>query len=333
MPFTVEAWNRATTWLGEHEREYWSRTSANPYETKGDIGSAIDRLIDCGRPHAAIGCLDKTLHDKQPLDRSRSVKALLAATSSTEPSYAMDEFHMIEIIKALQGDPNTDREELFRVEWAYLPVLNHYHDATPRTLESRLASDPAFFCELIRLLYRSRKGGKSGREPSERDKSIAKNAWTLLNQWCTPPGTRPDGSFSPELLAQWLEQAKQTCAESGHLEVALRHIGQVFIHCPPDPDGLWIHRAAADALNDKCAEEMRNGFHMAIFNSRGVQFVDPTGKPERELAEHYRQRAEDIENAGYQRLAVTLRSLAESYDREAERTIAEHSGPDADCAL
>ena len=69
---------------------------------------------------------------------------------------------------------------------------------------------------------------------------------------------------------------------------------------------------------------MRRGFRMEAFNSRGVHTVDPTGKPERELAEKYRQKAEDVENAGYQRLAATLRSLAKSYDRDAEQIIAEH---------
>lgn len=87
---------------------------------------------------------------------------------------------------------------------------------------------------------------------------------------------------------------------------------------------LWINHSVADALNARDAEDMRRGFRTGIFNSRGVHWVDPTGKPERELAEQYRRKAEDVENAGYQRLAVTLRGLSESYEREAERIVAEH---------
>jgi hypothetical protein len=330
LPFTEETWSRSTAWLGESEGEYWKRTTANAYQAICDLGEAIDKLIEYGRPHAAINCLDRMLHDKQPLDKSRSVKALLAAVSSAEPSYAMDAHHVVEIIKALQDDPGTDPEDLFRVEWAYLLVLDRYHGASPKLLENRLASDPAFFCDVIRLIYRSKKGDKSEKEPSEQDRSTATNAWRLLREWRTPPGTQPDGAFLGEQFKQWLEYTKEACAESGHLEVALAHVGQVLIHCPPDPDGLWIHRAAADVLNGKNAEEMRKGFRIAVFNSRGVHTVDPTGKPERELAEQYRQKAEDIENAGYQRLAVTLRSLAESYDRDADRIITEHNGSDID---
>ena len=323
LPFTEEAWNRATAWLEEFEKEYWSRSRANLHHTDGDIGTAIDKLIEYGRPHAAINCLHRILHDKHSLDKSRSVKALLAAVSSAEPSYSMDTYHIIEIIKALQDDSDTDPEDIFLVEWAYLPLLDSDHSVSPKLLENRLASDPAFFCEVIRFIYRSNKEDKSDKEPSEQDKSIAINAWRLLHEWRTPPGMQHDGVFSQEQFTQWLEQTKEMCAESGHLKVALLHIGQVLIYCPPDSQGLWIDQNAADALDGKDAEEMRNGFRTEVFNSRGVYTVDPTGKPERELAEQYRQKADEVENAGYQRFAVTLRSLAKSYDRDADQIINE----------
>ena len=142
--------------------------------------------------------------------------------------------------------------------------------------------------------------------------------------------TKPDGEFSKEQLIKWLASTKASCIESGHLEVALSHVGNVLIHCPPDPDGIWIHRAAAEALNTRDAEEMRNGFRTAIFNSRGVHWVDPSGKPELELSEKYRQQADDVENAGCQRLAPTLRELASSYASEARGIIDEHKQEEGD---
>lgn len=324
LPFTAETWRRASALLGDSEAEYWSRASINPYQADHNLEVAIDKLIKHGRPNAAINCLNKIFHDKQPLDKTRTVQALLAAISSTEPSYSMDTYHVVEVIKALQDDPNTNPDDLFRVEWAYLPLLDKHQDTSPKLLENRLASDSGFFCEVIRLVYRSKKEAKSAKESSEQEKAIATNAWRLLHEWRTPPGIQPDGIFSGDQFKQWLEDTKKACSESGHLEVALTHVGNVLIYCPPDPDGLWINRVAAEALNGKDAEEMRNGFRLEIFNSRGVHWVDPTGKPERELAAKYRQQAEDVENTGYQRLAATLRGLAESYDRDAERIIAEH---------
>ena len=330
LPFTKEAWTRAPEWLGKDEIEYWSRARVIPYQTDGDFKDAIDKLIEYKRPYAAIDCLNRALHAKQPLDRARSVKALLSGLSSVEPSYSMDIYNTVEIIKALQKDPDTDPDDLFRVEWTYLPLLEQNQGATPKLLENRLATDPGFFCKVIRLIYRSKKKEKPDKEPSERDKQIATNAWRLLHDWKTPPGTQADGSFSGEQFLQWFMKTVEACAESGHLEVALTHIGQVLFYCPADPEGLWIDKTAADVLNGKDAERMRNGFRTEAFNSRGVHWVDPTGKPERELAEQCKKKAEDIENAGYQRFAVTLRGLSESYNRDAERIIAEHNAPNID---
>ena len=101
-------------------------------------------------------------------------------------------------------------------------------------------------------------------------------------------------------------------------------IGEVLIHYTPDPDGFWIHKALAEALNAEDAKKMLNGFSIGIFNSRGVHCVDPTCKPEKELAAKYRQQAEEVENAGYYRFAITLKDLAASYEDGAKRIINEH---------
>ncbi len=327
LPFTKETWGRASEWLQAHECQYWTRTGANAYQADGDLAIAIEKLIEHGRPHAAINCLDRMRHAKQPIDSNQCVRALLAALSSSEPSYAMDG-DIVELIKFLQTEPSVSQDDLFRVEWAYLPLLDRHRGAAPQLLESRLANDPEFFCEVIRLIYRSKKEDQPSREPTEESKAIAKNAWQLLHEWKTPPGTQQDGTFSEERFTEWLQRVKEVCEESGHLEVALIHIGEVLIHTPRDPDGLWIRRAVAAALNDREADDMRDGYWTGTYNSRGAHFVDPTGKPERELAEQFRSKAEEVENAGFQRFAVTLRGLADGYDREAERIIAEHKQED-----
>jgi hypothetical protein len=324
LPFTKEAWDRASTWLQIHESEYWTRTSANAYQTDNDLTIAVEKLIEHGRPCAAIGCLDRMLHDKQQIDTNQCVRALLAALSSSESKYTIDGYHIVELIKFLQSEPTVNQDDLFRVEWAYLPLLDWHSGAAPKLLESRLANVPEFFCEVIRLIYRSKKEDQPPRETTEESRAIATNAWRLLYKWRTPPGTQEDGTFSEERFTEWLQRVKEICTESGHLEVALVNIGKVLIYTPPDPDGLWIRRAVAAALNDREVDDMRAGFSTGTYNSRGVHWVDPTGKPERELAEQFRRKAEEIENAGFHRFAVTLRELAGVYDREAERIVAEH---------
>lgn len=322
--FIKETWDRASDWLQAHESEYWSRANTNVYHTDRDLTIAIEKLIANGRPHAAIDCLESMRHAEQPVNSNQCVRALLAALSSSEPRNSMDGYHIVELIKFLQSEPSVNQDDLFRVEWEYVPLLAHHEDAAPQLLESRLANDPEFFCEMIRLIYRSKKEDQPSREPTVESRAIATHALWLLQNWKTPPGTQEDGKFSEERFTEWLKRVKEVCTESGHLEVALINIGEVLIHTPPDSEALWINRAVAAALNDREADDMRKGYRTGIYNSRGAHWVDPTGKPERELAQHFRSKAEEIENTGYQRFAVTLRGLADSYDREAEQIINDH---------
>ena len=328
LPFTKEAWGRASNWLQKHEGEYWTRTGANAYQADSDLTVAIKKLIDHGRPYVAIYCLDRMRHAEQAIDIDQCVRALIAALSSTEPTNSMRGYHIVELIKFLQADPSVNQDDLFRVEWAYLSLLDSHSGTAPHLLESRLANVPEFFCEVIQLIYRSKKEDQPPKEPKEESKATATNAWRLLHEWKTPPGTQTDGTFSEERFTEWLQRVKLLCTESGHLEVALINIGEVLIHAPAGPDGLWINRAVATELNDREADKLREGFGTGTYNSRGVHEVDPSGKPERELAEQFRNKAEEIENAGFQRFAVTLRVLANGYDQDAERIIAEHNWED-----
>jgi hypothetical protein len=324
LPFIPETWKRAGELLGEYESEYWVKTPVYPGQVDKDMDFAIDKLVKYGRPTAALECLYMVFHDKKQLDKPRAVQALLSVISVNEPLSSMDIYYVTEFIKALQNDPTTNPSDLFQIEWAYLPLLDGFHGASPKLLENRLASDPSFFCEVIRSVYRPRGTPKSDNEPSEKQKAIATNAYKLLHEWRTPPGVQADGSLSADCLKDWLKSVKKECSKSGHLEVALAHIGKVLIFSPPDTDGLWINHVAAEALNAKDSEEMRSGFELGIFNSRGAHWVDPTGKPELELAAKYDKQAEDVENVGYQRLAISLRNLVNSYKNEARRIIEEH---------
>ena len=324
LPFTKETWDRVAKCLGNEEKIYWLKTNVSPYQISGELDFAIDKLIEYGRPYVAINCLHGMHHKKRPINVPQCVKALLATFSSPETCDPMDTYPVVELIKFLQASSEVSQDELFHVEWAFLPLLDGYHEATPKSLENRLASDPEFFCEVIQLMYRSKKTDVVPNKQYKNSEVIATKAWQLLYEWRIPPGMREDGSFDDAQFSSWLQRVKEICQESGHLEVALSDVGKVLIHCPPDKNGLWINCTVANALNARDAEDMRGGFHSGIINSRGVYTIDPTGKPELELAEQFRKKAEDVENAGYQRFAITLRNLSESYIQEAKWIVAEH---------
>jgi hypothetical protein len=318
LPFTPETWQRSARLLGDDESPFWTKTNAHPYDTDKGLELAADCLVEYGRPHAAIRCLSRMRADQQPFDSQRAVRALLAAGNSSESAHAMDVDDIVEVIKALQDDRSTNPDDLFHVESAYLPLLDQQYGASPKFLEQRLAVDPGFFCEVIRILSPSEKAERPAEEPTGQQKNLATHAYRLLRQWRTPPGGQQDGTFSGDALAAWLNEVKEVCTESGHLKIALSRIGHVLIHTPSDPDGLWIHHSVAAVLNARDANDIRDGFQAELYNSRGVYHFTE-GQEERELAAKYRTQADEVELRGYYRLAQSLRDLADSYERDAER--------------
>ena len=323
LPFIHGVWERSKRLLGADESAYWSKTGANAYEADTGLEVAVDELIRHGRPHAALRCLHTMLAAASSLDTGLAVRALLSALEAAEPrTHWVGAHEIVAIIKFLQSDSGSNPEELSRLEWEYLALLGPHSGARPRLLEQRLANEPKFFCEAIRLVFRSTKDEDSSGEPGEPEKAIAANVYRLLSGWRFPPGSQADGSYDGEALNSWLDEVKKECAETGHLDIAMTMVGHSLFYVPPDPDGLWIHRAAAGTLNSKDARSLREGFRTELFNSRGAHWVDPTGGAERKLANKHRTRAEAVEKAGYHRLATTLRELAASHDADADRIAA-----------
>lgn len=326
LPFEKNAWDRAAQLLGENEDEYWNNTSANTFQTEDDTEYALRKLLEFGRPNAVIEGLTKKLYKKKDINPELACDALLALVQAAERTGRIDSYHITEIIKALQENTATDQDKLFHVEWAYVSLLDSHSDGSPITLENRLASDPGFFCELIQLIYRA-DCEEPEKEPSQQHRDIATNAYRLLSTWKVVPGARADGAFEPDAFTEWLNTMEEIVKASGHYDVAMIRLGDVLVNAPEGPEGLWIHPVIAEAMNSRERSNLRDGYSTGIYNSRGVHTVDPEAKPERALAEKYRHRADQVENAGYQRLATTLRGVADSYGRDAERIISRNGFP------
>lgn len=321
LPFVPDTWKLAQKWLGRRDSQYWKRVNPNVYETNADLGPAIDKFIENGKLALAVACLVKPLHDGGELDVERSLKVLLAPRVEGQGGNTPDVYEVLEIVSALQKHKSVSVDDLFKIEWRYLQILERDDGSAPKILEHKLASDPEFFTEMIKFLYHPRRKPRVEKKATAEEEAIAKNVWRLLHGWRTPPGTKLAGGFSAANFKRWVAKVRQLCTKSDRLEVAMIHLGCVLFYAPPDPKGLWIHRSVATFLNRKDAEKSRIGFSQQVWNSRGVHWVDPTGTPERALAQEYRSKAERVENEGFYLFAALLRKVADDYDNEAERII------------
>jgi hypothetical protein len=259
--------------------------------------------------------LSRLVHENKQFPADLAARCLLACLKDQQK---LDHHDAQELIAWLQKNPAADPDVLFKIEWAYLPLLDHHFGGTPRSLEKRMVDDPDFFCEVLALVFRSDKEERREATPTETEVAIATNAFRLFRAWKTVPGSKPDGAFDDTIFAGWLAELKKRTQESGHHRVAMSQIGQVLPYAPVDPNGLWIREAVANALNAKDAAEMRSGFTCELVNMRGV-FSYTAGKEEREIAARYNTKAEALEQKGFHRFATALRELAKRYEQDAER--------------
>jgi len=319
LPFCRDTWLRAERLFGADSSAYWTKTSANTYEAEeGDLSAAAEQLLRYGRARAAIQCLERLIQDKDAGPVELVIRALQANLTSGESAGGFDQHDTLELIGWLQSHPDTPSHKLFQIEWSYLPLLGRYGSGSPKTLVRRLAQDPTFFCEVIRAIFKSRNDDQVKEEASEERKRIAENAYRLLSEWRLPPGCDEQRQLDTDALVGWVNEVKQSTKASGHFEVAMNQLGQVLAYAPGDPHGLWIHRAVAEILNTRDGEQLRSGYTCERFNMRGAHGFTG-GQEEREIAVRYREKVDSAEAAGFHRLATSLRELAVSYERDAER--------------
>jgi hypothetical protein len=253
-------------------------------------------------------------------EQSVSTALALAAVKTLLDNYRkgdhIDSHELVEAIKLLQTSNDVDLEELARIEFKSLNVLDGFSGAAPVVLEKRLASDPEFFHLMVTRAFRSENKQAKDKQPNEQEHEFAGHVFQLLYRWRTPPGTSGD-KLDEQAFEQWIKKVEELCKSSGHWPIAQQLIGTALVYAPAGLDGLLRYPNAAHRLDQPDADEMRRGFTTGLFNLRGVHGYS-AGKEEMELATRFHDYAEKFEQAGFINIAATLRGLSESYKREAE---------------
>ena len=317
LPFEEETWRRVTDQLGERdEGRYWRDVEVNRYGVDADRTIAIEKLLKYQRAGAAVTCVYRTIGNGGWFDENLATQALLAVLEKPSDIKHLEPDGTIEVIKHLQESSTADQEALFKIEWNFLFWLGRFSPGSPITLEKRLASDPTFFAEVVQLVFRSENNNQDNSKPDKQRKHLARNAYSLLNDWRRCPGILADDSFNDNDFKVWLGEARRITEETGHGKVAQIQIGHVLTHAPADPNGLWIHETVAEALDRKDAKEMRSGFTTGLFNQRGAHGFT-AGEEELKLAQQNLAKAEDLEAKGFSRFATAMREFAHDYERDA----------------
>lgn len=307
--------------LAEDEKLYWeSAVMPRICQSKEDydVGYVIDKLIKYDRYATVVNMI---YHEIADLEISNDkIMDILEKASITLCVNKLDDYAVQRLIKYLQ-DQKYDKERLSTIEFYYLPWLSHHSSVQPRALREKIAFDYKIFCDFMQLYYKKRNSLDA--ERPELNKQMIERLSELLFQFDIVPGVDWDGEFHPDVAKNWIEKSIEWATANDRVEVVQQTIGGALAHAKVDADGL-IDESLIEILDARHNEEMRRGFMIGIFNKRGVHFIDPEGKPEKELCEKYNKSADIVEQKGFSRFSGTLRSIADDYLREAERNIREY---------
>ena len=324
LPFCASVWSLVEKWLGDAEALYWEKCVFEVGYNEHDFGHAVFKALQHNNVLLALNCVLWNTHYGTETDTDLAIKMLIMLANSEELKQ-VNKWHITQIIKGLQSKQltNTQFQEMLQIEFLFLPLLDSHvdHEASPIFLEKAISTDPSFFHQIICSLYKSEKDG--WQNPYSLPETSKSNLYLLLRQWSKIPGLDDNNNFDFQQFKKWYDAVMTLCKESGHVPRAQYAIGEVLRNIPKDDSGLWINKNIAELLNEKDNEELRSGFYISVFNSRGAHIIDFTGKEEKELASQYCQKADELEADGLFTFALTLRSIAESYEREAKENINE----------
>jgi hypothetical protein len=272
-------------------------------------------LLRQDRPRAALMLMNLYIRSVE-IDHEVVVQALerLVDMPADHPDQFRVDGHEIERLLNYVREGAIEESRLMMLEWRLRPALRF--DASSPVLERRLASDPAFFVEVLSLCFKPR----SGELESEIPQHVATNAYRLLDDWSIVPGSNgPKRPVDGQELNEWIDAALPQLEQADRLAVGLQIIGRVLSKSLGDDDGTWPTRPVRDLIERLRKTDVDTGLEIGVFNSRGVSSRGLTqgGEQERILAAKYDRLAQTVADE-WPRTSSILRSLARSFESEAK---------------
>ena len=325
LPFRSDVWNVLPEILGKDINLYWKNTQAEWVNDKEDMERAIEGLLSVGRGYAAVDMIAHGVTDEKSfrVDLSKKILNEFVTGSVSDGRRSMTSYHLTKIFEILRNSPMVTEEEMARYEWTFFGLFDQFADFSkdrlkPVALERQLARDPEMFCQALEIAYLPAKRAKEikalrVKQPlSSAESSRIESVWRLLHNWSEVPGVNKDGTFDGKTFMRW---TKSVFAKSRKIDRIIP--AQIILACaikrgaPSDTDGFWMPHEIAAFMERKSNQKMLDSYGTAVFNSRGVYFVDKSMKADKELAGKYERQAEQAEEYGYVGLARVMRHQAD----------------------
>ena len=315
---TPSTWDYVEALGSEVRDQYWRHMGRLPLESPvDDLLFSVDQLRRVERDIDVL-----CMFHKRSADLPSNLLVDLLAKGARQVSDGikrhgnMLSYYIALTLKELRTRGDTEKLEIARWEYAYLPILRDDHE--PLMIYSLLASDPKMFVDVLSHVFKSKKATE---EPvlSDEMKARAKISYVVLSAFTNVPGLR-DGKIDVGELSNWVTEARQLAAEKGLDEIGDQRIGFVLAHAPQDTEeAFWPPSPVCQVIETAASVQIERGFAIECFNKRGVfgKGINEGGDQERRFAETYKGWADATRN--FPRTSVMLTEISDNWDRHAER--------------
>jgi hypothetical protein len=271
------------------------------------------KLLAAHRPRTALN-FTRFVNGLDPSLLAELLESLVAGDETA--AHLPESWDVHEAVVLLEKSGVIEKSRLIKIEFALIPAMGFDNEHHAKTLYAELLSDPAFFVEFLKLIYRPA-GQKDPAEPTEQQKGLAEIAFRVLHHCKRAPATREDGTVDQHAFSAFVASARQLAHEANRATVCDVQLGEILAHAPMGVDGVWPFEAARKLLDEADTHEMRRGLRTGLFNKRGMvrKAYAEGGTQERDLATSYRKQAAALHQS-HPQLAAVLDGLANTYERE-----------------
>lgn len=319
-PATAEVWDALAEVDSALSEAYWRKM--NPWRVDpGDTERAVQELLKANRPWATVDLLSAALHQREKANGDLShglfEQVLDAAlTSGGDERPAQSPGYEIGQLLDFLDETGYPAEKLLRYEYAFFRLLDH--DRHPKALYRQMRESPDLFVQLLARVYRGR--SEERRTLNKEEQELAEHAWWVLEHWREVPGRNEDGTIDGDHLEEWVNEARLALAELDRADIGDEMIGRLLSASPAGADGVWPSKPVRELIERIGSTSIETGIEVGVFNSRGITTRSPYdgGNQERELAQEYREWAKETASK-WPRTSRVLRSIAESFERDAKR--------------
>jgi transcriptional regulator with XRE-family HTH domain len=329
LPSERRVWTKAAS-LGDSIRKaYWEKTNFFPHQENADDKLyAVEQMMHVGR---ACDLVERLAGTPKGVPASTIVDILSAAATSPWPqegnAAVMSQWGVAELLKVLDADKSVGDDVVASLEWIYLALLEH-SQRTPIVLHRFMAADPSFFVQVLSAIFKAHsESSPKDHDPTEHERTMATQAFRLLQSWTRVPGTS-DSGFDGEALTSWVKEAHRLAVQAERGAVGDQYIGRILSFSPVGSDEAWPHETVRSVIENMRNAQLENGMMLGVHNQQGVtsRGMFDGGTIERNIAKRYHAWGEATKFE-WPRTSALLKEIARSFentarfqDEQAERT-------------